>query len=47
MLDSFFVVGKFSEEKSKNFASKMLPSSFFMVHNTARGGHDNVSEKGW
>ena len=28
------------EEKSKNFASKMFPSGFLMIHNATRGSHD-------
>ena len=33
------------EEKSKNFASQMFSSGFFVVHDTSGGGHDDVTVK--
>ena len=33
-----------SEEKSQNFATQMLPSGFFVIHDSSRGGHNNVTK---
>ncbi len=33
------------EEESQDFASQMFSSSLFVVHDTARGCHHNVTEK--
>ena len=33
------------EEKSKNFASQMFSSGFFVVHDTSGGGHNDVTVK--
>ena len=32
------------EEKSQNFATKMLSSSLFVIHDSSRCGHDNITK---
>lgn len=35
---------RFLEEKSKNLSSQVLPSGLLVVHDSSRGGHDDVTE---
>ena len=34
-----------SEEESEDFSSEMFSSGFFVIHDAAGGGHDDVAVK--